>query len=115
MLMDLPFTTDDLWKFAVVLHEGPRRIKVQGAGIEIIVQFDRACLYKDDDEFPVGQLQFGGPRSGAIWFGEQLIGEYDKGVDGEFFLIEVENGFKRPDSKRQEDPLAHLVGRMQKV
>ena len=72
MLLNLTVTTDDLWKQAVSLREGPRRIRVQEGEIELILQFDRVCLYLGEDEFPVAHLQFGGPRSGAIWFGEEL-------------------------------------------
>lgn len=114
-MMNLSVTTDDLWQQAVTLREGPRRIRVQEAEIELILQFDRVCLYLGDDELPVGCLQFGGPRSGAIWFGNELIGEYDKNPAGEFVLIEISRGFKLPDSQRREDPLAHLVSRVQQV
>ena len=114
VLQNLTVTTDDLWQQAVCLREGPRRIRVQEGEIELILQFDRVCLYLRDDEFPVAHLQFGGPRSGAIWFGEELIGEYDKNPAGEFVLIEISRGFKLPDSRRQEDPLAHLVSRVQR-
>ena len=115
MVLNLPVTTDDLWQQAVALREGPRRIRVKEGLIELILQFDRVCLYHGDDEFPVGCLQFGGPRSGAIWFGNELIGEYDKNPDGEFVLVEISDGFKLLASERREDPLVHLVSRLQQT
>ena len=111
----LPFTTDDLWRIAVGFREGPHRIRLQDAGIDVIVEIGQACLYLDGDHLPRACLRFGGPRSGAIWFDRDLIGEYDKDLDGEFVLVEVENGFKLPGSQRREDPFNHLFSRVQTV
>ena len=112
MVLNLSVNTDDLWQQAVALREGSRRIKLPEGEIELILQFDRVCLYRGNDEIPVAHLQFGGPRSGVIWFENKLIGEYDKNLEGEYVLVEISRGFKILDTQRQEDPLVHLVNRV---
>ena len=90
-----------------------RRFKVKEAAIELVLQMDRILAYRDDEDSPIAILRFGGPHSGAIWIGGQLAGEYEKDRDGKFTIIDIEAGFKQPDSKRHEDPVAHLVNRVQ--
>lgn len=86
-----------------------QRIEVQGMPLDLILQMDRILVYRDDENEPFAILRFGGPHSGAIWIDGQFVGEYDKDRDGNFVVVEVEAGFKQPDSKRLEDPFAHLV------
>ena len=108
-LYSSPPTTDQLLTEASTSAGIRRRIRVKGAAIELVLQIDRILAYRDDEDTPFAILRFGGPHSGAIWIGGQLVGEYDKDRDGKFTIIEIEAGFKQPDSRRQEDPVAHLV------
>ena len=108
-----PPPTDQLLSEASTATGIRYRIKDKGATIELVLQLDRILAYRGDEDRPVAVLRFGGPHSGAIWIDGQLVGEYDKGLDGEFVVIEIESGFKRPSSRRQEDPVAHLVRRVQ--
>ena len=110
-----PPTTDQLLSEALTSSGVRRRIEAKGAAIELVLQIDRILAYRDDEDTPFAVLRFGGPHSGAIWMGGQLVGEYDKDSDGKFVIIEIEAGFKRPNSRRQEDPVAHLVDLMQET
>ena len=38
----------------------------------------------------------------------EIIGEYDKDLDGEFIIVEVADGFMAPASRRKEDPVVYL-------
>ena len=95
------------------------RHRVQGPrlGLDLIVQSDRILAYRDEEERPVAVLRFGGPYAGAagtIWVSGELVGEYEKDREGNFMVTEIEAGFKVPQSRRQLDPVAHilaLVGR----
>ena len=86
-----------------------RRIEVHGMPLDMILQIDRILVYRGDEDKPFAVLRFGGPHSGAIWIDGQFVGEYDKDNEGNFVVVDVESGFKQPDSRRLEDPFAHLV------
>lgn len=86
-----------------------RRIEVNGMPLDMILQMDRILVYRGNEDKPFAILRFGGPHSGAIWIDGQFVGEYDKDGDGNFVVIEVESGFKQPESIRHEDPFAHLI------
>ena len=104
-------TTDQLLNDAATANPMSvrRHIEVNGTPLDMILQMDRILVYRGDEDTPFAILRFGGPHSGAIWIDGQFVGEYDKDMDGNFVVIEVEAGFKQPDSRRQEDPFAHLV------
>ena len=104
-------TTDQLLTEAAkaVSTSVRRRTEANGMPIEMILQVDRILVYRGDEDTPFAILRFGGPHSGAIWIDGQFVGEYEKDRDGNFVVVEVEAGFKQPDSRRQQDPFAHLV------
>ena len=88
------------------------RVQGLGCGLDLIVQSDRILAYRDEEERPVAVLRFGGPNSGAsgtIWVSGELVGEYEKDREGKFLVTEIEAGFKMPNSRRQLDPVAHIV------
>ena len=41
-----------------------------------------------------------------------LIGEYDKNLEGDFIVVEIEDGFMDFETRRTEDPIAFLIGRV---
>ena len=86
------------------------KIVAKGTDVELVLQGDRILVYRGDEDAPFGILRFGGPHSGAIWIRGELVGEYDKDTTGKFVIIEIKAGFKQPASRRQEDPVAYLVG-----
>ena len=102
-------STDQLWMEAVALHGEPRRYKLPDPEFELFLQHDRICLFRSQDESPIGIIRFGGPCSGAIWLAGRLVGEYDKTLEGQYILIQVEDGFRIPESKQEKDPLTHLM------
>jgi hypothetical protein len=110
-----PPTTDRLLTDASTSAGVRHRIKVNGAEIDLVVQMDRILAYRDEEDMPIAVLRFGGPHSGAIWIGERLVGEYEKDQEGQFVVTEIEAGFKRPTSRRQEDPVVHLINLVQHV
>ena len=85
------------------------RIQLEGMVVDLFLQTDRILAYRDNEATPAAILRFGGPHSGAIWMNGEVIGEYHKNLDGRFMLVEIEEGFKLPDSMREQDPLAHVV------
>ena len=104
-------TTDELLREAFTAS-GPgvrHRIEAEGAAFELVIQGDRILVYRGNEGRPFATLRFGGPHSGAIWIGEQLVGEYDKDREGKFVVVDIEEGFKLPDSRRREDPVDLLV------
>ena len=86
------------------------RLRGVGAEMDLVVYGDRILAYCDEEEMPVALLRFGGPFSGTIWVGGELVGEYEKDKEGEFLVTEIEAGFKRPQSRRRLDPVFHLMG-----
>ena len=105
----MPPSTDQLLTDASTSVGARRRFVVNSVSIDLFVQTDRVLAYRNDDAMPVAALRFGGPFSGAIWIGEQLVGEYEKDQDGNFVVTDIEKGFKRPASVRQEDPISYLI------
>jgi hypothetical protein len=89
-------------------HSPMFRRHIEEDDITMFVLADRIHIYQGKDQDPFGTLRFGGPRSGAIWAEGQLVGEYDKDTDGQFVVVEISSGFKKPGSRRQKDPLAYL-------
>lgn len=110
-----PPTTDQLLTQAATSSGHRCRINAKGIEIDLVLQVDRILAYKGDEDVPFAVLRFGGPHSGAIWIDGQLVGEYDKNLDGNFFIIKIESGFKQPDSRREEDPVAHLLEYVQEA
>ena len=109
MLMQAAPPTDELLETAASNPGFRRLVDLDGEHVALFLQADRILAYKGEEAAPFGLLRFGGPHSGAIWMGGQLIGEYDKTLDGEFFVVEVEDGFLAPESRRKEDPVAYLI------
>ena len=102
---------DDLWMKAVTLGGEPERYKLPEEELEIFLQHDRVCLFTSQSERPIGIIRFGGPSSGTIWLEKELVGEYDKTLEGQYILVQVVDGFKVPESKEEKDPLLHLLER----
>ena len=112
MLEQASPTTDELLKQASTAAGRRYLISVDNDVIALFLQSDRILAYRGEEPTPFGFLRFGGPHSGAIWMKGNLIGEFDKNLDGEFFIVEIEDGFISPESRRQEDPVAFLLERI---
>ena len=108
MLLQAPPPTDDLLKEASASAGVRRLIADKGEVIALFLQSDRILAYRGEEAAPFGVLRFGGPHSGAIWMRGDLVGEYDKDLNGEFFVVEVEDGFLA-ETRRKEDPVAYLI------
>ena len=106
-------TTDQLLLEASSSVGTRHRIVFQGMEFEFHLQADRILVYCADENTPVAVIRFGSPFSGAIWMRGQLVGEYDKDRDGKFVVTEIESGFKQPDSRRQQDPVEHVLNQLQ--
>ena len=104
-----PPPTDQLLIKAATSAGSRCRINAKGTAIDLLLQADRILAYRGDEDVPFAVLRFGGPHSGAIWIDGQFVGEYDKNLAGNFVIVEIESGFKKPDSRREEDPVAHLI------
>jgi hypothetical protein len=102
-------TTDKLLSEAATAAGTRHKIEAGGTVVDLFLQSDRILAYRGDEDTPIAVLRFGGRYSGAIWMEGELVGEYHKNPDGQFILIEIEAGFKLPDSLRQEDPVAHVI------
>lgn len=112
MLQQASKPTDELLREASTATGTRYLIAGEKGAIALFLQPDRILVYRGEETTPFGVLRFGGPHSGAIWVNGNLIGEYDKNLDGEFFVVEVEDGFITPESRRQEDPVAFLIERV---
>lgn len=106
-------TTGELLVEAAGASSIRHKVEFKGIVLELQLREDRILVCREDDERPIAVLRFGGPNSGAIWLNDQLIAEYDKDSDGYFVVTVIEAGFKLPDSRRQEDPVQHLLGHLQ--
>ncbi len=104
-----PPTTDQLLADASISVGARHRLRGTKAGMDLVVYGDRILAYRDEEEMPVAVLRFGGPYSGTIWVGGELVGEYEKDREGKFLVTEIESGFKVPKSRRQLDPVAHII------
>lgn len=60
---------------------------------------------------PFGSIRFGSPSSGAIWIGNDLVGEFSK-IDDDYAVIPVVNGRTRPNEIQKIDPVAYLIQRL---
>ena len=112
MPLSAPPPTDELLKEASSATGVRCLIERRGEVIALFLQSDRILAYKGDDSTPFGILRFGGPHSGAIWLNGDLIGEYDKNLEGDFIVVEIEDGFMDFETRRTEDPIAFLIGRV---
>lgn len=111
MLLKAPPPTDELLREASASRSVRCLVESQGGSIALFLQPDRILAYRGEETTPFGVLRFGGPHSGAIWLRGDLIGEYDKDLDGEFIIVEIEDGFMEPETRRKEDPVAFLIGK----
>lgn len=84
-------------------------LDVAGTPVAIYLQPDRIHVYRDNDPEPFATLRFGGPHSGAIWIDGEVAGEYEKDSDGRFIITEIDSGFRMPDSRRERDPVRHIL------
>ena len=82
---------------------------VAGIPVAIYLQSDRIHVYRGSDQEPFATLRFGGPYSGAIWINGEVSGEYEKDSDGRFIVTEIDSGFRMPDSRREQDPVSHVL------
>ena len=103
-------TTDELLQQAASTVGMRRLVYSSDTLITLFLQSDRILAYRGEESTPFGFLRFGGPRSGAIWMNGEVIGEYDKNIEGEFVVVEVEDGFLAGHQQRQ-DPLDYLIQR----
>lgn len=110
MLLQTSPPTDELLHRASAVNGVRCLIEGKGGVISLFIQPDRILAYKGNDSNPFGVLRFGGPHSGAIWVEGDLVAEYDKNLSGEYFIVEVEDGFLA-DSRRKGDPVAYLIAR----
>lgn len=107
--------TDQLLAEASTASGTRHKIDAEGTVVHLFLQTDRILAYRGDEATPMAVLRFGGPHSGAIWMSGELVGEYHKNLNGKFILVEIEEGFKLPDSMREEDPVAHAVWLLQQT
>ena len=107
-----PPPTDQLLAEASTAAGTRYRFETEDTVVALFLQADRILAYRGDEVTPIATLRFGGPHSGAIWMEGKLVGEYHRDLDGKFILVEIEAGFKLPDSMREEDPVAHVVRRI---
>ena len=103
-------TTDELLQQAASTVGMRRLVHSSDTLITLFLQHDRILVYRAEEPTPFGFLRFGGPRSGAIWMNGEVIGEYNKNIEGEFVVAEVEDGFLAGHQQRQ-DPLDYLIQR----
>ena len=104
-----PPTTDQLLADALSTVGVRHRVRGVGSEMDLVVYGDRILAYLGEGEMSVAVLRFGGPYSGTIWVGGELVGEYDKDQEGEFLVTEIKEGFKKPQSRRRLDPVAHVI------
>ena len=86
-----------------------RFIDADGIQVSIFLQPGRIYLYRDEEQKPFATLRFGGPHSGAIWINDELAGEYERSPSGQFIVTEIAAGFRKLDSRREQDPISHLI------
>lgn len=86
-----------------------RFIDVDGIQVAIFMQPGRIYIYQDKEQKPFAALRFDGPHSGAIWIDDKLAGEYERDPNGHFIVTEIASGFRKPDSRREQDPINHLI------
>lgn len=79
---------------------------------DLIAISGRVNIFLGSNEEPVAVLRFGGPHSGALWIGGELIGEFNQDHTGSFVVVEIEDGFKRPGRIENSDPIAYLLERL---
>ena len=84
----------------------------EGRTADFVVLRDRVNIYLKSSELPVGVLRFGGPSSGALWVGGDLIAEFRKEPTGSFVVVEIEDGFKKPTPIEGADPIMYLLNRL---
>ena len=78
----------------------------------LVVLLDRINVYLESSERPVAVLRFGSPYSGALWLDGDLVGEFRREPKGDFVVVEIEDGFKRPIPIEGEDPIRYLLDRV---
>jgi hypothetical protein len=84
----------------------------EGRTADFVVLHDRVNVYLKSSEMPVAVLRFGGPSSGALWMGGDLIGEFRREPGGALMVVEIEDGFKKPTPIEDTDPIAYLLARL---
>ena len=96
-------------------QEGTQRmLRQHRAGLGLVSLFiakDRVNVYTDRS-LPVAALRFGGPASGALWVGGDLVGEFDARFPETLELMRIEEGLKTPPALHGVDPLAYLLTRL---
>ena len=97
-------------------EDAPKRFEVEigkGRNADLVVFGNRINVFLESSENPVATLRFGGPHSGALWLGDNLIGEFIKEhTTGTFMVVEIENGFKKPIPIEGKDPIRYLLERL---
>lgn len=84
--------------------------------IDLVLLHDRINIYLDSGgEDPAGMVRFGSTWSGALWLRGEFVGEFSEVPEGDFTIVEVEEGFKKPMVVTGMDPLVYLIGRLVKL
>ena len=79
---------------------------------DLVAIAGRVNIFLESSEEPVAVLRFGGPYSGALWIGGDLIGEFNRDLTGSFVVVEIKDGFKRPGRIEDQDPIRYLLDRV---
>ena len=112
-LLTVPPTTEALSKAAG--EDVGKRFEVRigkNRNADFVVLRDRINVYLESSEMPVAVLRFGSSHSGALWLEDDLIGEFRRESTGSFVVVEIEDGFKRPDPIEGTDPIMYLLDRL---
>lgn len=109
-----PLTTEALSKAAG--EDAPKKFEVEignNRNADLVVFGNRINVFLQSSESPVATLRFGGPFSGALWLGGALVGEFIKEhTTGAFVVVEIEDGFKKPNPIEDKDPIRYLLERL---
>ena len=87
-------------------------ISANGKNFRAIRTADRVDLYDNPNFGLIGHITLGGPLSGAIWFGNDCIGEYLLNENGEYSISQIQQHRRVPAADvRCKDPLEYLLER----
>ena len=79
---------------------------------DLVVLPRRINIYLESSDMPVAVLRFGGPHSGALWLKGDLVGEFSRKPAGSFEVVEIQDGFKKPEALECTDPIKYLLDRL---
>ena len=69
----------------------------------------RINFFRPGERESFGYIRVGGPRSGAVWMGEECIGENEQDQEGEWVVVPVAEDRKNPDAAVRMHPIPFLL------